>query len=304
MIFEGEHSVIKAIKEKKRLMDEGLPHDHIRPLLFQGGGLMCGAYGVGGALALEELGFTNTFTYLVGVSSGAPISAYFAAGTTEEGQAIMREDCCKKSFINFWRFWNQVDTGRLIDVIRNEKDKRLDFKKVNKNPAELYIGVTEYKTAKPHLIKPKNEEHFFQSIHASINMQNVSPYKVIIDGVHYTDGGFSNPHILDETLKKLKPTHALIMTNNNREFRSISKLERFLNRFVFRMRLNGILARAINTRRESREEAVADALKSGTKVAVIWGDSSIGSAERSAEKVVSTVEASRTWWHGLFALEK
>ena len=52
MIFEGEHSVIQAIKEKKQLMDEGLPHDHIKPMLFFDGGLMKGTYGVGAGLAM------------------------------------------------------------------------------------------------------------------------------------------------------------------------------------------------------------------------------------------------------------
>jgi predicted patatin/cPLA2 family phospholipase len=262
---------------------------------------MCGAYGVGAALALEELGYTNCFSHLVGVSSGAAVVAHFAAGTTVQGQTILKEDCCHSSFINPWRFWNQVKTGYFMQVIRTDKRKRIDFERVRQNPAELYIGVTDYKTAKPHLIKPKNEAHFFNAIHASINMQNVSPYKVVIDGVHYTDGGFSSPHMIDEVMTNLDPTHVLIVTNNNREFKPISTLERFLNKFVFRMRLNGILARAINSRREARGEAIDMAINSGKEVAVVWGDSSIGSAERNGAKVVSTVEASRTWWHGLFA---
>jgi predicted patatin/cPLA2 family phospholipase len=248
MIFEGDHSVIKAIKEKKRLMDAGEPHDHIRPLLYQGGGLMCGAYGVGGALALEELGYTNCFTYLVGVSSGAPIVAHFAAGTTQEGQAVLAEDCCDGSFINPLRFWNQVDTARFIKVLKEDERKRIDVEKVSKNPAELYFGVTEYQTAKPFLMKPRDKEHFFDTIHASINMQNVSPYKIVIDGVHYTDGGFSSPHIIGLTLQQLKPTHALIVTNNNRSFRPISRYEKLLNRTIFRLRLNGLMAQAINRR--------------------------------------------------------
>ena len=296
--------MIKAIKEKKRLMEAGKPHDHIRPLLYQGGGLMCGAYGVGAALALEELGYTNCFSHLVGVSSGAAIISHFAAGTTNVGQSILLEDCCSSTFINPWRFWNQVDTGYFMRVIKDDPNKKILFENVERNPAQIYIGVTDYRTAKPSLLKPKNEVHFFNSIHASINMQNVSPYKVVIDGVHYTDGGFSSPHMIDEVMATLDPTHVLIVTNNNREFKPIATWERFLNKFVFRMRLNGILARAINSRREARGEAIEAAMNSEKKVAVVWGDSSIGSAERNGPKVISTVEASRTWWHGLFAQEQ
>jgi len=43
-------------------------------------------------------------------------------------------------------------------------------------------------------------------MHASINMQNVSPYKVVIDGVLYADGGFSNPHVIAEAIEVIKPT--------------------------------------------------------------------------------------------------
>jgi predicted patatin/cPLA2 family phospholipase len=304
MIFEGEHSVIKAIREKKRLMEEGLPHEHIRPLMVQGGGLMRGAYGAGAALALEELGFTNSFTSLVGVSSGAPTIAHFAAGTTAQGINILLEECSNPKFVNPWRFWNQVDTKFFLNTIRYDERKRIEVDKVLANPAEIYFGVAEYKTALPKLLKPENEDHFFKCMHASINMQNVSPYKIIIDGIHYADGGFSRPHVISEAAKTLNPTHMLIITNNDRDFTPISRTEKLLNQTIFRLRLNGVLAQAINTRRESRDAAIESAISGGIKTAVVWGDGSISGVEQNAKKIASAVEASRTWWHGLFALEK
>jgi len=303
MIFEGSHKVIAAIKEKKRLQDAGQPHDHIRPLLYQGGGFMCGTYGVGAALALEEMGYRNCFSYIVGVSSGAPTAGHFAAGSILQGAALVSEECCRPGFVNLWRFWNQVDAQHFMEVLRTDPQKGISVERAMQNPAELYFGVTEYKTAAPQLLAPKNEEHFFMSMYASINMQNVSPHQVIIDGTHYTDGGFSSPHVIGKTVAQLQPTHALIVTNNNREFSPVSPVERFLNNFVFRLRLNGVLAQAINTRGVARDEAIAAVLESDVEAAVVWGDSSIGSVEFNVEKVMSVMEASRTWWHGLFALE-
>lgn len=304
MIFEGSHTVIQAMKEKKRLMDSGEPHEHIRILCIQGGGLMRGAYGLGAALALEEMGHINSFTSLVGISSGAPIAAHFAAGTIKQGKALILEDCRDKKFVNPWRFWSQVNTRHFIDVVRSDEKKKIDVEKVFKNPAQLYFGVAEYKTALPKILLPKDSDHFFECMHASINMQNVSPYKVIIDGVHYADGGFANPHVIDEAMKELDPTHVLIITNNDRDFAPISAMERFLNRTIFRLRLNGILAQAINTRREARDLAISKALKSDVAVAVVWGDGSIGGMEKNAEKIALALEASRIWWHGLFAQKK
>lgn len=302
MIFEGSHSVIQAIKEKKRLMDAGLPHEHIRPLLIQGGGLMRGAYGVGGAIALEEMGLTNCFTSLVGISSGAPTISYFAAGLTQHGLSVLLEDCCDARFINPWRFWKQVDTKHFIDIVRTHPEKRIPVERVLANPAAVYFGVTEYKTAKPRVLKPKNTDYFFKMMHASINMQNVSPCRVIIDGVHYTDGGFSRPHVIVEAVAKLQPTHTLVVTNNDQDFSPIPPFEQLLNRSVYRLRLNGILARAMNTRREARDAAIASIMPHTT--AVVWGDGSIGGGERNKDKIAGVVEASRAWWHGLFSLEK
>ncbi len=85
MILEGDHSVIEAIKEKKRLSEEDKPHDHIKPLLIIDGGLMKGVYGVGACLALEELGYVDSFTSFGGVSSGAATIAYLLSGNGEVG---------------------------------------------------------------------------------------------------------------------------------------------------------------------------------------------------------------------------
>jgi predicted patatin/cPLA2 family phospholipase len=303
MVFEGSHAVIKAIQEKRKLIKAGKSHSHIRPLLIQGGGLMRGAYGVGAALALEEMGYNNAFTFMVGISSGAPITAHFAAGSTKKSLMPLLEDCCDKSFVNPWRFWNQVNTKKIIDAMQTNPIKKIDVEKVFANETELYFGVAEYQTAKPKIIKPKNEEHLFKTMHASINMQNVSPYKVIIDGVHYADGGFSSPHVITEALDKLDPTHVLIITNNDREFTPISRIERLLNRTVYRLRLNGILAQAINTRRVARDKAISEAMSGPLPVAVVWGDESISGLEKNISKIEATVEASRTWWHGLYSLE-
>jgi len=304
MIFEGDHSVIQAIFEKRRLMETAQAHTHVRPLLIQGGGLMRGAYGVGAAIALEELGYTKSFSTLVGISSGSPIIAYFAAGMAKECLPNLLKQCTDSQFVNPWRFWNQIDTEHIIELVRSNELRRLDIDKIFAHPGELYFAVTEYKTARPKLIKPRDTEEFFKAMHASINTQNFSSAKIFIDGMQYTDGGFSNPHPIAKVLQQLQPTHILIITNNDRDFASISSIERILNRTMFRFRLNGVLTQAINARREARDEAIALAMASTIPTAVVWGDSSIGGVEKSTEKLAATIEASRTWWYGLLAQEK
>lgn len=80
MILEGDTSVIKAIKEKKRLLDTDAPHEHIRPLLVICGGLMRGVYGGGAVTALSDQGYGEVFDDIIGLSTGAPTAAYFWLG--------------------------------------------------------------------------------------------------------------------------------------------------------------------------------------------------------------------------------
>jgi predicted patatin/cPLA2 family phospholipase len=303
MIFEGNHEVIAAIKEKKRLMDSGQPHEHIRPLMIQGGGLMQGVYGTGAALALSELGYQNVFTSLVGISSGAPIVAYFAAGNVKDGVRVLTEDCGDRRFINPWRFWNQVDTQHFIDILRYDPGKQIKVEEALKHPARMYFGVSRYETAEPELLEPADEEELFLSMHASINMRNVSKHKIVIDGTHYADGGFTKPHIIGHAVKEIDATHVLIVTNNTRHYNPITNMERVLNRTLFRLRLNGALSQAIRARLHERDKAVAEAMQSKKAVAAIWGNGAISSVETRPEKIMATIEASRTWWHGLFGLE-
>jgi predicted patatin/cPLA2 family phospholipase len=303
MIFEGEHSVIQAIKEKKQLIEAGEDHSHIRVLFIQGGGIMRVAYGAGTALALEEMGHTNSFSSLVGISSGAPNVAYFAAGTIHRGINILLNDCQDRRFINPWRFWNQVNTDHFISIMRNDEEKNVSLDKVFANPADLYFGAAYYDTAKPVLLQPKNDDDFFKSLHASLNMSNISPVNINIAGIRYTDGGFASPHIFARSVEQIQPTHVLIATNNDRDFKSISIFEKTLNRTLYRFRLNGLLATAINSRREARDEALANIINSEVKTAVIWGDGAIDAFESDTNKIEAAIEASRTWCHELFSMK-
>jgi len=303
MIFEGSYDVFIALKEKKRLMEAGEAHDHIRPLILFGGGLMKGVYGVGAALALEELGYTDCFEVIVGVSSGAPTAAHFASASVVKGQRLVSEEYCNPRFYQWWRLFNQVDTEFFMDALKKDPEKRVDVEAAVANPAELYFGVSEYETGLPKLLSAEDKELFFDSMHASLTMQNVSRHRTYIDGVLYTDGGFTKPHVISETFARFKDrcTHFLIITNNDRDFIPISIAERILNRTVFRIRLNGAITAAINSRREERDKALEQLRGSDIPSALVWGDGSVKSTEQNPDRVRATVESSRIWWHGLLA---
>jgi len=297
MIFEGDESVIDAIKEKKRLMDEGKEHDHIRPMLFVDGGLMKAAYGIGGGLALEELGYDNAFTSMIGVSSGAVSVAYFASENTKVGGSLAWEECSSRKFINMWRIWNQVNTFYVAGVMRGVTGKGVDTEKVLASPAEVYIGVANFETGKPKLLKPNTGEDLLMAIQASILMPNVSTDVVTFNDIRYVDGGFTSPHILGLALDEVDATHVLVLTNQDQTVSTIPLLERFLNHTLFRWRMPKALRFAAHERRRERMKVIEDMHENYNKpFALVWGDHSIKSMERDPEIVKSVIEKSRIWW--------
>lgn len=304
MILEGDYSVIEAIKEKKRLMDAGEEHGHIRPMLFVDGGLMKAAYGIGGGLALEELGYHKAFTSMVGVSSGAVSVAYFASENTKVGGTIAWEECSSRKFINMWRFWNQVNTFYVAGALRGVTGKGVDTEKVFASPAEVYIGVANFETGEPKLIKPKTGEELLMAIQASILMPNVSTDVVKFNDIRYVDGGFTSPHVLSLALEEVDATHVLIMTNQDKTVITIPLLERFFNHTIFRWRMPKALRFAAHERKKERMRAIAEMKDKGeVSYALVWGDHSIRSMERDSKVVKSVVEKSKAWWLTLLARE-
>ena len=302
MIVDGDRSVFAALRARREQLSQGNDDGTIRPLLFFGGGLMKGVYGVGAALALEELGYGAVFTDVVGVSSGAPTAAHFVAGTTVAGKSILTNECCTRRFANPWRWWNQIDTEYFMSLMRREPPQGIDTQAILASQTRLHFGVSEYPTGKPHLITVQDDETLFAGMHASLTMQNVARHRTYIDGVHYADGGFTKPHILQTVIDRFtEATHIIFVTNNDRVFGSISWFERMLNRTLFRLRLNGPQVIAINGRREERDKALLSLWSSGIASAVVWGDGSVGSVERNPERLAAAVESSRIWWHGILS---
>lgn len=302
MILEGDRSVVAAIKEKKRLMDLGEPHEHLKILCIADGGLIKGAYSVGVGLALEELGYTDVFTDFVGVSSGAPSAAYYLGGNIYEGGTLIYDECCSKRFLNRWRFWAPVDTNYIVDVLKGVTGKALRLDKIFSSPTKLHVGVSDFETGEPKLISPCSEEELLESIRASILLPSVARGKVYLDGRRYFDGGVSYPHIIDEAVTTIDFTHVLIHTSQNYNEEKVSRFETFLCSTVFRHRTSKMGRLAFANRRRARREAL-DKLLARKDVAslLVWGDGAIGGAERNVLKVKAVVQRSHDWWLDIMA---
>ena len=300
MILEGDESVIAAIKEKKRLMDAGEEHKHIKPLLIVDGGLMKGAYGVGAGLVFEEQDYTKVFSNVVGVSSGAPSGAYFVGGNVSVGSSLIYEECCSGDFINFRNL--TANTNFIVDVLKGQTGKAIKSDAVFGSETNFFVGIAAYEDARPVLVQPRTEEELFAALHASIQMPTMTTEAVYVNGARYVDGGFAMPHIIETALSKIEATHVLILTNQNHGDTKLSLGEHIFIETLMRFRMNKRL-RHVGHRRKKLRYAALEKVETLTdaSVATVWGDGSIEGLENDPHRVKDVVDRSKGWWQELLA---
>ena len=302
MLLEGDIKVIDVLKEKKRLMLSGEPHNHIKPLLIIDGGLMKGVYGVGAGLALSELGFTDVFENYGGVSAGAATVAYLLSGNSEEGKRIMYENCCSKEFVNGWRFWNVMEPEVFTRALRSDTDKGLRIDNVLSKRNNFYIGLAEFHTGKPVLFQPKNAEELFMALQATITMPGTTRTKTFINNVRYSDGASTFPLAVDRMIHTIDATHILFITNQDKHTKKIPMIERFITHTLYRFRMPRPLRVAASMRWEMRHALVQNIHRKRLKpVLFVWGDGSIQSFEQNPIKVEYMIEKSKQWWKSILS---
>lgn len=296
MIFEGSHSVILAIQEKKRLIAANEPHEHIRPLLICGGGLMKGVYGAGALIALDELGYRHAFSTVAGISSGVPALAYFLTGGAHHIASLAKDESCSPEFLNPWHFKNTVNIKYFLDVLQGSTGKPVAFDALKTSGVEFLVAVSEYATARVRLLSPKNQADFLPAVAASISIPGVVTKTTVIDGVRYVDGASTFPYAMDVIYDSIDATHVLVIMNQDKGVTRSSILEYGINNVFLRYRMSAPLLYAANRRHGYREKFAERLLAAEKNAAIVWGNNAIASYEKDAALIEQTIEQSRQWW--------
>ena len=279
VFFDGQASeVIRAMREKARLVAAGLSTDHIRPMLIICGGVMKGAYGGGAVTAIHEAKMERAFDVVATFSTGTPTGAYFLGGSPRMGATIYSEECCTRSFFNPWRLGNICDTEYLVNVFRSGR-KRLDTAVIlnHRHQTKWVIGVTDYVTAEQRLLSPITEEEIFTLLQASISVPGLSTHRVWVGGHRLVDGSYSDPLPIARLVAEHHPTHMVVLANRERRLADKTPfLERVLNATVFRPCMTTALRKAAGERRTVLSERFRELLSSdpAPKIPTLisWGD--------------------------------
>jgi predicted patatin/cPLA2 family phospholipase len=180
--------VVARLIKKQELLRRGDPaHSEIKTALFLDGGGMRGVYGAGVVIALEKLGMTEAFDYVIGVSAGAADGAYFLSKQAELGTTIYYQEFASKKFINPWRIRKILNIDYVEPTFRYTKP--LDYQQIYRSRSKFFAGVTNADTGCCEFLDLKDPSiDIITAIRASTALPIVYNKNIIINGTPYSDG--------------------------------------------------------------------------------------------------------------------
>ncbi len=168
-------------------------------LVLQGGG-MRGVFGAGVCCALEELGYTEGFDQIYGVSAGALNAAYFLSGQAAFGTTIYYQNINNRRFINLFRWKKIVDIDFLMKIVT--KEKPLNIEKLLSSSTTLNIVLTCVASGKPVIFNHKDAgKDILKILKGTAALPFLYDIPVEIDGRKFLDGGISCPIPVVETIE-------------------------------------------------------------------------------------------------------
>lgn len=219
MHYTGDVSVLDNLWLKKRAMENGEPHNHLRIAGFVGAGVLRGVVGAGMGRPLERLGFTQTFDHCFGSSTGAASLPFFLSGQLEKEIGVYWNEAASKEFIAlaFPGIFNRIVSGRPVqdtEYLCGVFRRKLNQDAVRRSRTELYFGVTCAETGEGHFLDAKTiGPDLVEGIRASISIPGICGGAVRIGGRLYYDGAGAMGLPARKIVEKVQPTDLLIFAN-------------------------------------------------------------------------------------------
>ena len=214
MELRTDSRVVKNLLRKRDLLLQRDPaHEQIRTALVILGGGMRGASGGGIGIAFHALGLGDVFDVVVGVSTGAPVAAYFLAGPKQMalGASIYYQDLPPR-FIRYCRR-PIVDIDFLESVFRTGS-KKLDVGSIRKHRSKFYVAVTKTSSGEGVLLNAKRISDLVTVIKASTALPGLYGRSVSVNDELFIDGGVGNPFPAREVVERFRPTDLLVIANH------------------------------------------------------------------------------------------
>jgi predicted patatin/cPLA2 family phospholipase len=184
--------VIQLVKSRAGFSAPPTPTGRKLALLVEGGG-MRGVCSAGGLVALDALGFRNSFDAIYATSAGAMNVAYMLAGQAVFGIQIYYKEINNRKFIDFRRLRKVVDIDYLFDRVVTQV-RRLDTDKVLQSPSDFYVALIDKDSAESVVLRTKDcPGEILALFKATTALPVVYNKPVQIGSRQYIDGGLGSP---------------------------------------------------------------------------------------------------------------
>jgi predicted patatin/cPLA2 family phospholipase len=185
-------AVIELVKSRAGWPAPPAPNGRKLALLVEGGG-MRGVCSAGGLVALDALGFRNSFDAIYATSAGAMNVAYMLAGQAVFGIQIYYKEINNRKFIDFRRLNKVVDIDYLFDRVVTQI-RRLDTDKVLESPSDFYVALIDKDRAESVVLRTKDcPREVLALFKATTALPVVYNRPVQIGSRRYIDGGLGSP---------------------------------------------------------------------------------------------------------------
>lgn len=167
-------------------------------------------FGAGVTVALECMGFSDCFDYVVGISSGSVDCAYFLGGQAETGQQLFIDNAEGGRFINLTRPWKVVDIDYLEYLLRTGSP--LDVDAILRRHTEFWLAATDAATGTGQFIDAKNPKvDLITAVKASCAIPVLYNRTVTIGDTRYGDGGVGCGLPIRELIEERGCTDVLVV---------------------------------------------------------------------------------------------
>jgi predicted patatin/cPLA2 family phospholipase len=169
-------------------------------LVIEGGSIraVCSA---GGAVALAQLGYSETFDHVYATSAGVMNAAYFISNQPLTGISVYFDHCTTRRFVNPLRFWKIIDVDYIFDEVA-VRQKPLNVRRVLDSPTRLQVAVIDRKGGRGRLIDPQRvPDPLLRSLKAAAAIPVLYNRSVCVDGRHCMDGGLRIPFPLKQAIE-------------------------------------------------------------------------------------------------------
>jgi predicted patatin/cPLA2 family phospholipase len=178
-----------------RRRDGGSRDDGARIALAIEGGGMRGAVSAGMAIALDELGLTDSFDAVYGASAGALNAVWLLSGNPSEGLRPYADPSLIRQYIrksNALRRRPVVDTRHLVEHLY-EEELPLNFERVLEHPVTFHPLATDVETGVAVDLAPTlvDRASLKRALRATTALPLLAGPPVEIDGHRYLDAGLA-----------------------------------------------------------------------------------------------------------------